>query len=434
YTQPIVTYVGEDASEQFLHCMIQEQGHIQTILKSIQPLNLSPEEEQEYDSTPQCCICEQLFSLYDEKYGTVVRHHNHLTGKFIGTAHNVCNINCKQAEFIPVVFHNLRGYDSHLIMQSVGLLKDSNIKCIANNMEKYISFSLGSLKFIDSLQFMNSSLEKLVENLKLSGDQCFKIFFEDFPNREHADLLLRKGKTLQKCRKYVDVKLAHTEKKLQKYVARPTFQRMKIFRSCGCRKQLHQSKLRTTSLLWNDLAKFLMYNYYFNHLKPTYRNNLTLLATDTDSFMYYVETQDVYRDMLQKIYLYQQIIHCLQMTEKKKIGVFKDELGGVPMKEFVALRPKMYSSIYDKNDKEINEKSCKGISRSVVKRELMHEHYKDTLLRSTQTKHTMFGLHSDHHIMYCDKITNISLSAFDDKRYWFDDGIGSVAYGHYALP
>ena len=51
-------------------------------------------------------------------------------------------------------------------MQSMGLFKDQKIKCLANNMEKYISFSLGPLRFIDTLQFMNSSLDKLVENLK----------------------------------------------------------------------------------------------------------------------------------------------------------------------------------------------------------------------------------------------------------------------------
>lgn len=94
----------------------------------------------------------------------------------------------------------------------------------------------------------------------------------------------------------------------------------------------------------------------------------------------------------------------------------------------------MYSYIYDKNEQEMNEKRCKGISRTVVKREIIHEHYKDTLLNSTHSKHTMYGLRSDHHIMYCDKITKISLSAFDDKRYWLDDGITSLAYDHYLIP
>jgi hypothetical protein len=193
YTKPTITYVGEDASEQFLHSMIQEQEKIQSILSTIQPMNLTPDEQQKFATVNRCCICEKTISIYDKQYERIVRHHNHLTGKFIGAAHNVCNVNCKQAEFIPVVFHNLRGYDAHLIMQSVGLFKDKNINVIANNMEKYISFSLGSLKFIDSLQFMNSSLEKLVENVKLSGGRCFKLFFEDFPNATHANLLLRKG-------------------------------------------------------------------------------------------------------------------------------------------------------------------------------------------------------------------------------------------------
>lgn len=118
---------------------------------------------------------------------------------------------------------------------------------------------------------------------------------------------------------------------------------------------------------------------------------------------------------------------------KKKIGVFKDELGGVPMKQFVALRPKLYSYIYDKDNKQINEKRCKGINRTVVKKEIFHQHYINTLLNSSSMKHTMYGLRSDHHIMYCDKITKTSLSAFDDKRYWLDDGITSLAYGHYKI-
>ena len=80
---------------------------------------------------------------------------------------------------------------THLIMQSVGLIKDKIIKCIAI-WKKYISFSLGQLKFIDSLQFMNSSLEKLVENLKVSSEEKFKLFQDDFPNTAEASLLLRK--------------------------------------------------------------------------------------------------------------------------------------------------------------------------------------------------------------------------------------------------
>ena len=63
-------------------------------------------------------------------------------------------------------------------------------KMYANNMEKYISFSLGLLRFIDRLQFMNSSLDKVVENLKVSGEEKFKLFQDDFLDKAETSLFL----------------------------------------------------------------------------------------------------------------------------------------------------------------------------------------------------------------------------------------------------
>ena len=65
-----------------------------------------------------------------------------------------------------MILHNLRIYDSHLIMQGVEEHKEKTINSIANNSEKYISFSIDNLEFKDSLQFLNSSLEKLVKTLR----------------------------------------------------------------------------------------------------------------------------------------------------------------------------------------------------------------------------------------------------------------------------
>ena len=78
---------------------------------------------------------------------------------------------------IPVSFHNLRGYDAHLIMQEIGKFK-LPINVIPNNMERYMSFMLGrQLIFLDSFQFMGTSLEKLVQNLP---DNKFKYTSEEF--------------------------------------------------------------------------------------------------------------------------------------------------------------------------------------------------------------------------------------------------------------
>ena len=96
---------------------------------------------------------------------------------------------------------------------------------------------------------------------------------------------------------------------MRKYAAKSTFQRMKIFSEDLVGVECNYTKVNFVQPVYCgmvilDLAKYLMYNYYYNHLKPKYQNSLTLLATDTDSFMFHVETQDVYRDMLHNIHLY----------------------------------------------------------------------------------------------------------------------------------
>ena len=93
---------------------------------------------------------------------------------------------------IPVILHDLRGYDSHLIMLSTRKLKNKTINCIPNNMEKCISFSIGHLDFLDSLQFMNASLEKLVSNLAKEGDAKFHVL-KGYIEASKVPLLLRKG-------------------------------------------------------------------------------------------------------------------------------------------------------------------------------------------------------------------------------------------------
>ena len=88
---------------------------------------------------------------------------------------------------IPVFFHNLKGYDGHLLMQAMARVR-GEIKCIATNTEKYTSFSLGNLKFIDSINFLMSSLEKLVD-----GTDEFPIMQRSFPEANKRKLLLKKG-------------------------------------------------------------------------------------------------------------------------------------------------------------------------------------------------------------------------------------------------
>jgi len=84
----------------------------------------------------------------------------------------------------------LRGYDGHLIMAGIEKANDKKrISCIPNNMEKYMTFSIGRLQFIASLQFLNASLDELVKNLNKND---FKIF-SGWCKPDKQELLLRKG-------------------------------------------------------------------------------------------------------------------------------------------------------------------------------------------------------------------------------------------------
>ena len=121
---------------------------------------LLSEEEEQFQSSNTCWICEKRIDNDDEK----VRDHFHATGKFRGAAHWSCNINLQLTKKVLVIFHNLRGYDSHLNFLELNIY---NVKTdvIPNRLEKYVSLFLNkNLVFNDSTQFMNSSLDKLVRN------------------------------------------------------------------------------------------------------------------------------------------------------------------------------------------------------------------------------------------------------------------------------
>ena len=142
------------------------------------PLVMNEVDEQNFKTMDRCHICGEKYTDKDVR----VRDHCHITGKFRGSAHQECNLKLRikpEDIKIPVIFHNLLGYDSHFIMQQIGEIankngytnkkgekQDLNINAIPNNMEKYMAFMLGNhLTFIDSFQFMSSSLDKLVSNL-----------------------------------------------------------------------------------------------------------------------------------------------------------------------------------------------------------------------------------------------------------------------------
>ena len=142
-TEKPVIYRGKDVVERFLTHLECEVGNINNIFDHPKPLIMTEQNTEDHKNDTHCWICEQRIKKIK------VRDHCHFTGEYRGAAHKSCNLKLKikpGKTKIPVVIHNLRGYDSHLIMQRIHKAK-GHITCISNNAERYISFSIVQLKF-----------------------------------------------------------------------------------------------------------------------------------------------------------------------------------------------------------------------------------------------------------------------------------------------
>ena len=204
YSPKLVTYTAntdnEDVAHIFVNMLEEDVKSIYKRFSTPKEMIFGVKEREEFDVATECWICGGELGL------DRVRDHCHLTGVYRGAAHNKCNLQYRKPKFIPVVFHNLSGYDSHLFIKNLGVT-EGNINCIPNNEEKYISFSKDivvgeytnkngkivdikqQLRFIDSLKFVSSSLDKLVENL----DKNCCVNTGTFYKGKQLSLLMRKG-------------------------------------------------------------------------------------------------------------------------------------------------------------------------------------------------------------------------------------------------
>ena len=181
-------------------------------------------------------------------------------------------------------------------------------------------------------------------------------------------------------------------------------------------------------------SKRLMYDFYYNYLKARYGEKCELIYTDTDSLLLDIQTEDVYKDMKEHLWLYDTSNypkdHPLYDSRNKKVlGKMKGECGGEPIEEVAALRPKMYSIRKAKS----GIKKAKGVKKNVIEREITHEHYKQALFGRKQFMKKMKILRSEGHEMYGMCMNKISLSPFDSKRWIAGDGVHTLAYGYRAI-
>ena len=137
FTKPIVFFRDENAAYNFIEAILKEYQYCKKVMKKHFNKNLimSEEKEEQFQSSNTCWICEKLIDDDDEK----VRDHCHVTGKFRVVAHWSCKINLQLTKKVPLIFHNSRGYDNHLIFDEFKNY-DVKIDLIPNRLEKYMAF------------------------------------------------------------------------------------------------------------------------------------------------------------------------------------------------------------------------------------------------------------------------------------------------------
>ena len=303
------------------------------------------------------------------------------------------------------------------------------------NLQLYQSLGLKVDKIHRVLEFKQSPWLKQYIDFNTEKRKSAKNDFEkDFFKLMNNSVF---GKTMENIRKRVDVRLVTDENKLLKLASKPTYVSSKIFNENlvavhKIKETLTLNRPAYVGMCILDLSKTLMYDFHYNYIKDKYGDKARLLFTDTDSLTYEIEAGDVYQDFWNDKDKfdnsdYPESSPYFNKTNKKVIGKFKDEAAGVPICEFIGLRSKMYSYIKDNNK---GGKTAKGIKKNVIKEDIKHEDYKDTLLNNKEMYHKMKTIRSENHELSSYEINKVSLSCFDDKRYIHEDGKTSYAYGH----
>ena len=306
------------------------------------------------------------------------------------------------------------------------------------NLQMYIDLGLKLKKIHRALEFDQSPwLKQYIDFNTQKRSQAKNAFEKDFFKLMNNSVF---GKTMENIRKRVDVRLITDGKKLLKMSSKPTFVCSKIFNEDlvavhKIKEVLTLNRPAYVGMCILDLSKTLMYDFHYNYIKQKYGDKAKLLFTDTDSLTYEIETEDVYQDFWNDKDKfdnsdYPESSQYFSKANKKVIGKFKDEAAGMPIKEFIGLRSKMYS--YKKEDNKV-EKTAKGIKKNIIKGNIKHEDYKKVLFENEQMQHTMKTIRSERHELGSYEINKISLSCFDDKRYILENGINSLSYGHYAI-
>jgi hypothetical protein len=274
------------------------------------------------------------------------------------------------------------------------------------------------------------------------------------------------GKTMENVRDRSDIQLVTERRTLLRSVSKPTYRHAHIFQPDNEDGEflvgvLH-AKLSVTldkpiyaGVAILDLSKLHMYRFHYEVIKPEYGDRARLLFTDTDSLCYHIQSPSFLSDVLNNPSLMAEmdfsetkaeaanalvpmdrcVLDAVKSLNKKVVGKFKDECGGLSISEFVGLRAKCYSFTVDSE----THSKAKGVDKAAMKAYIKHADYLSILHASAKTSvsATFHCFRSEAHQIVTAKVQKRALNKYDDKRYILDDGIATLPHGHkdaHSLP
>lgn len=316
------------------------------------------------------------------------------------------------------------------------LLDKHDYVCHYRNLQLYVELGLVLSKITRVLEFkqkpwLKSFIDFNTKKRALATSVFEKSLFKYIVNSIY-------GKSVQNCRKQVNIQLINNPIAAINVLKKPNLKYWNHINEDLVLCHLSKINIKLDKPIYIgftvlELSKHFMYSFHYKYIKEKYGDKVTLLMMDTDSYVYQIETEDLYKDLYQDKHLFDfsdyDVNHPLHSNvNKKKVGIMKDELNGDIALEFVGLKPKMYSLITQTND----IKRAKGVSRHIVEKVVKHNHYKDCLLKEQQCFYTMTYIQSHLHEIHTVDLHKKSLSPCDTKRYQLDN-INSLPYGHYKI-
>ena len=311
------------------------------------------------------------------------------------------------------------------------------------NLQLYLSLGLKLKKIWRGVSFREEAFMKPYIELNTKLRTAAKNDFEKDFFKLMSNIVF--GKTMENVRKRANVFLVNSRKEKSELVSKINFEKSAHFRRRLSAIHMQKLKVKMTKPIFCgaailDLSKCIMYRFYYGYAKKKWEG-LKVLCTDTDSLIYEIETEDVFADTAGDVFDwfdtsgYSKDHPAVEIgfpvgKNKNVPGMFKDECGGKMMKEFAALRSKCYSVLMDD---EGNKKKCKGVKKNVVEKELCHEDYKTVLFSGGKIIREQNLIQSKKHDVFTLNMKKIALSPDDDKRIVLEDGISTLAFGHWRF-